>query len=121
MIKLWGRKNAYNVQKVLWSLQELAIDFQHRDVGSHPGDLDTKEFRAINPHGRIPVIQDGDQIIWESNTIVRYLYRHYGDSNALSICAKDEFCASLLSGSRDRIIHAVTSNYCTYRYVRTWC
>ncbi|MEM7563278.1 MAG: glutathione S-transferase family protein [Pseudomonadota bacterium] len=80
MIEFWGRKNAYNVQKVFWGLQELAIDYQHHDVGSQPGELDTPDFRSINPHGRVPVIRDGAGIVWESNTILRYLYARYGNN-----------------------------------------
>ncbi len=49
MIEIWGRSNAYNVQKVLWALHELGLQFQHHDVGSKPGDLDTPEFLSMNP------------------------------------------------------------------------
>ena len=83
MIEFWGRKNAYNVQKVLWGLKELAIDFTHHDVGSNPGELDTPDFRSLNPHGRVPVIRHDENIVWESNTVLRYLYAQFG-SNKLS-------------------------------------
>jgi glutathione S-transferase len=78
MIELWGRRNAYNVQKVIWTLEELSIEYQHRDVGSNDGDLDQLHFAELNPHRRIPVLIDNDQIIWESNSITRYLARQYG-------------------------------------------
>lgn len=78
MIELWGRKNAYNVQKALWTLEELNLEYTHHDVGSTPGDLETPEFLALNPHARIPVIRDNDAIVWESNSIVRYLAANYG-------------------------------------------
>ena len=77
MIELWGRPNAYNVQKALWILRELGLEFIHYDVGSRRGDLDTPEFLALNPHGRIPVIRDNDAVVWESNSIVRYLAARY--------------------------------------------
>lgn len=80
MIELWGRKNAYNVQKVLWTLGELNIDYVHHDVGSEPGDLDTAEFIKLNPHARIPVLVDDHRAIWESNTIVRYLSATCGEN-----------------------------------------
>ena len=73
MIELWGRKNAYNVLKVLWALGELGLDYRHYDVGSSAGELETSEFLALNPHARIPVIRDRRGVFWESNTIVRYL------------------------------------------------
>ena len=80
MIELWGRKNSYNVLKVLWTLAELKIDYRHHDVGSNVGDLETSEFLAMNPHARIPVLVDKGSIIWESNTIVRYLSASYGEN-----------------------------------------
>jgi glutathione S-transferase len=80
MIELWGRKNSYNVLKVLWALAELKIDYSHHDVGSNAGDLETPEFLAMNPHARIPVLVDKGSVIWESNTIVRYLCGTYGEN-----------------------------------------
>ena len=78
MVELWGRKNSYNVLKVLWTLAELNIEYKHHDVGSNVGDLESPEFLALNPNGRIPVLVDKGSAIWESNTIVRYLCAVYG-------------------------------------------
>lgn len=80
MIELWGRKNSYNVQKVLWALAELNLEYTHQDVGSNEGDLETSKFLAMNPHARIPVLVDKGSVIWESNTIVRYLSAAYGEN-----------------------------------------
>ncbi|HVN01439.1 MAG TPA: glutathione S-transferase N-terminal domain-containing protein [Caulobacteraceae bacterium] len=82
MITLWGRPNSINVQKVLWTLGELGLAFEHVDAGGDAGGLDDPAFRARNPHGRVPVLRDGDVAIWESNTIVRYLFAAYGDETA---------------------------------------
>ena len=79
MLKIWGRRSAYNVQKVLWTAGELGLSYEHIDVGGVVGQLDAPEFRAMNPHGRIPVMVDGATIVWESNTIVRYLGATYGN------------------------------------------
>ena len=78
MLKIWGRRSAYNVQKVLWTVGELGLPYEHIDVGGVAGQLDAPEFLAMNPHGRIPVIVDGMTVLWESNTIVRYLGATYG-------------------------------------------
>jgi len=78
MIELWGRKNSYNVLKVLWVLDELKIKYAHHDVGSQKDDLETVEFLAMNPRARVPVLVDKGSVIWESNTIVRYLSAAYG-------------------------------------------
>jgi glutathione S-transferase len=77
MITLWGRRNSINVQKVLWTLDELGLAFEHIDAGGDAGGLDEPAFRAMNPHGRVPVLKDGKTAIWESNTIVRHLCAAY--------------------------------------------
>jgi glutathione S-transferase len=78
MITLWGRKNSINVQKVLWTLAELNLSYEHKNVGGDNGGLDSAEFLQLNPHGRIPVLQDSKLTVWESNSIVRYLCAQYG-------------------------------------------
>src|SRR5271169_1496999 len=78
MITLWGRPSSINVQKVLWTLGELALPFEHIDAGGDAGGLDDPAFRAMNPHGRVPVLKDGETAIWESHVIVRYLAAAYG-------------------------------------------
>ena len=76
-ITLWGRRSALNVQKVLWTLGELGLDFVQRDVGGRFGGLDAPEFRRLNPNGRVPVLEDAGSVIWESHSIVRYLAARY--------------------------------------------
>ena len=78
VVTVWGRRSAFNVQKVLWALGELAIPHAHVEAGGAAGGLDAPEFLAMNPHGRIPVLSDGDLVLWESHTIVRYLAARYG-------------------------------------------
>jgi len=77
-LTLWGRANSFNVQKPLWALAELGLPFRHIDAGGAAGGLDTPAFLAMNPHGRIPVLQDGAASVWESHSIVRYLSAAYG-------------------------------------------
>jgi glutathione S-transferase len=77
-VKVWGRRSAYNVQKVLWALGELGLAHEHVEAGGTAGGLERPEFLALNPHGRIPVLADGDAVVWESNTIVRYLAARHG-------------------------------------------
>ena len=77
---MWGRGSAYNFQKVHWFLEELDIDYEHINVGGSAGGLDTPEFLAMNPNGRIPVIEDNGEVIWESNTILRYLAATYSQN-----------------------------------------
>jgi glutathione S-transferase len=79
MLRIWGRRSSFNVQKVLWLAAELGIDYDHVPVGGDLGGLDEPAFRAINPHGRIPALQDGDLAVWESHAILRYLAARFGD------------------------------------------
>lgn len=79
MLKIWGRINSANVKKVVWVAQELALPFQRIDVGGPFGGVNTPEFLALNPNGTVPVIEDDDFVLWESNSIVRYLASKYGD------------------------------------------
>jgi glutathione S-transferase len=78
MLKIWGRRNSSNVQKVMWLVGELGLEHAHISVGGKFGGLDDPAYRAMNPHGRIPVIRDGDLVVWESQAILRYLAAQYG-------------------------------------------
>src|SRR6266700_1143610 len=78
MLKVWGRRSSFNVQKVMWLIGELGLEHRHIDAGGRFGGLDTSAFLAMNPHGRVPVIQDGDATVWESHAIVRYLAARHG-------------------------------------------
>ncbi len=79
MLTLYGRATSSNVQAVMWALAELGLDYERIDRGETFGGLDTAEFRAMNPHGRIPVLMDGDgPAIFESGAILRYLGGRYG-------------------------------------------
>ncbi len=79
MIKIWGRASSSNVQTVMWAAAELGLKVQRIDWGGAFGGNDDPEFRAMNPNGLIPVMKDGDTVIWESPAIVRYLGAKYGD------------------------------------------
>jgi glutathione S-transferase len=57
---------------------ELGLAHEHISVGGKYGGLDDPAYRAMNPHGRIPVIQDRDLAVWESQSILRYLAAEYG-------------------------------------------
>ncbi len=81
MLTIWGRNNSINVQKVMWTVAELGLEHQRHDVGRQFGGLDTAEFRAMNPNGLIPTIDDDGTIVWESNAVVRYLAAKYGSGS----------------------------------------
>ncbi len=70
---VWGRNTSSNVMKVLWALGELDLPFERIDVGGAFGKTDTPEYRAMNPTGLVPTLQEGAFTLWESNAICRYL------------------------------------------------
>ena len=82
MLKVWGRKNSSNVRKVLWCAEELALPYDREEAGGAFGVVDSPQYRALNPNGRVPMIEDGDFVLWESNAIVRYLAARYGSDTS---------------------------------------
>ena len=79
MLKIWGRKNSSNVRKVLWVAEELGLEYESLNAGGAFGVNDQSAYLAKNPNGLVPMIEDGDFVLWESNTIVRYLAAQYAD------------------------------------------
>lgn len=78
MLKIWGRTNSINVQKVLWTVEELGVAYERIDAGMGHGVVNEPAYRAMNPNGRVPTIDDAGFVLWESNAIVRYLAAKHG-------------------------------------------
>ena len=78
MLTIHGRISSVNVQKVVLACEELRLPYDRRDAGGAFGIVNTPEYRAMNPNGLVPVLIDGDCVLWESNAIVRYLGAAYG-------------------------------------------
>jgi len=79
MLKLYGRKDSSNVQAVRWCLEELGLEYSREDRGHRFGGLDTAEYRAMNPHGKVPVlVHDDHPALFESGAILRYLANVFG-------------------------------------------
>src|SRR3981081_3326546 len=72
-LQIWGRANSVNVQKVLWCLRELDLAYHRIDAGMAFGRNRYPDYLAMNPNGRVPSLVDGDFVLWESNSIMRYL------------------------------------------------
>jgi glutathione S-transferase len=82
-LRLWGRLSSINVRKVVWSLQEIGVPFERIDAGLDFGLVHTPEYAARNPNQLVPLLQDGDFSLWESNVIVRYLCARYAAADTL--------------------------------------
>ena len=89
MLKIWGRNNSINVQKVLWCCAELNLPFERIDAGMAFGVNNTPEYKAMNPNALVPVINDDGFILWESHAIVRYLAHKHGNGTLCPAGAQD--------------------------------
>ena len=78
MLKVWGRNTSSNVQKAMWAVGELGLENERFDVGGTFGKNREPAYLNMNPNGLVPTLQDGDFILWESNSIIRYLARNHG-------------------------------------------
>jgi glutathione S-transferase len=82
-LKIWGRANSVNVQKVLWCLRELDLTYERIDAGMAFGNNTEPDYLAMNPNGRVPTLVDGDYVLWESNSVMRYLVLAYGKGSPI--------------------------------------
>jgi len=82
-LRIWGRANSVNVQKVLWCLRELDLDYERIDAGMAFGRNHDPDYLAMNPNARVPTLVDGDFVLWESNSIMRYLVLAYAAGSPL--------------------------------------
>jgi glutathione S-transferase len=81
MLKIWGRISSLNVRKVVLVAQELGLPFERVDAGGAFGIVTTPDYLAKNPNGLVPVVEDDQVLLWESNVVVRYLCaRHSPDA-----------------------------------------
>jgi len=78
MIKIWGRNTSINVQKVMWAVSELGQPHERIDVGGAFGKNNEAPYLAMNPNGLVPTLEEDDFVLWESNSVVRYLASKFG-------------------------------------------
>jgi glutathione S-transferase len=79
MLKVWGRNTSSNVQKVMWALGEMGVKCERIDIGGPFGKNKEPAYLAMNPNGLVPTLEEEDGfLLWESNSIVRYLAAKHG-------------------------------------------
>ena len=86
MLKIWGRINSVNVKKALWAADELGLKYERVNAGMEHGVTKTPEYLKMNPNSLVPTIDDDGFVLWESNSIVRYLAAKHGMG---TLCPKD--------------------------------
>lgn len=82
-LKIYGTMMS-RATRVLWMAEELGVDYSLESVDVHKGEQNTADFQALNPNARVPVIEDGDTVLWESLGINLYLAKKHGGSLAAS-------------------------------------
>ena len=84
MIKIWGRNTSSNVQKAMWAVGELGLEHHRIDIGGAFGMNKEPKYLAMNPNGLVPTLEEEDGfLLWESNSIVRYLAGKHDKTGAL--------------------------------------
>ena len=83
VLRVLGKASSINVRKVLWTCDEIGVPYRREDWGSGYASTSTPEFLALNPNGQVPVIEDENGVLWESNTICRYLAAKHGRTDLL--------------------------------------
>jgi glutathione S-transferase len=73
VLRILGRSTSGNVQKVVWLLEEIAQPYRREDYGRQFNNTQDAAYLRLNPNGKVPTLVDGDVVVWESNTILRYL------------------------------------------------
>jgi glutathione S-transferase len=93
-IRIWGRTDSSNVQKVLWCCDELGVDYERVDLGGKFGGNRAGSYLRLNPNGLVPTIEDGEFVLWESNSVLRYLVDKYGGGRLLPRTPEDRASAN---------------------------
>jgi glutathione S-transferase len=88
MLKILGKASSINVRKVLWTCAEIGLPFEREDWGAGFRDTRDPAFLALNPNAMVPVVRDGDFVLWESNTVCRYLATAHGRHDLLPVEAR---------------------------------
>lgn len=76
MLKLHFAPNS-RAGRIVWLLEELGLEYELNKMSFHPKDLKSDAHRARHPLGRIPVLEDGDVLLWESGAIVEYILERH--------------------------------------------
>ena len=92
-LQIWGRMSSINVKKVVWAAQELGLDFDRHEAGGVHGVVKTPPYIELNPNSQIPVMEDGEYVLWESNVITRYLSAKHSSGNFYPTDLQERFDA----------------------------
>jgi glutathione S-transferase len=93
MLRIWGRLSSINVRKVVFTAQALGIGFERIDAGNEFGITRTPAYLTKNPNAEVPLVEDGDFSLWESNVVVRYLCARHAPGTLYPLALTQRFDA----------------------------
>ncbi|MFC5522916.1 glutathione S-transferase family protein [Polaromonas jejuensis] len=93
MLHIWGRISSINVRKVVWAAKELDLEVQRTDAGRQFGIVKEPDYLRKNPNALVPMIEDGELVLWESNVIVRYLCARHSPGHLYPLTLPERFTA----------------------------
>jgi glutathione S-transferase len=76
MLQLYGNPRS-RAMRCLWMLEEMGKPYQLIEKTTRADDLQSADYRRLNPNARIPTLVDGDLVLWESMAINLYLAQKY--------------------------------------------
>ncbi len=109
-LQIWGRMSSINVKKVVWTAQELGLDFERHEAGGVHGVVKTPAYIALNPNSTIPVLQDTDYVLWESNVITRYLCAKHSMGNFYPTDLQERFDAERWMEWQQTLVNPASRN-----------
>ena len=109
-LKIWGRISSINVRKVVWTAQELGLNFDRHEAGGVHGVVKTPAYMALNPNSQIPVMEDGNYALWELNVITRYLCARHSPGNLYPSDLQERFDAERWMEWQQTMINPASRN-----------
>ena len=109
-LQIWGRISSINVKKVVWAAQELSLNFDRHEAGGVHGVVKTPAYVALNPNSQIPVMEDADYVLWESNVITRYLCAKHSPGNLYPTDLQERFDAERWMEWQQTMINPASRN-----------
>ncbi len=109
-LQIWGRMTSINVKKVIWTAQELGLDFARHEAGGVHGVVKTPGYMTLNPNSQVPTLEDGDYVLWESNVITRYLSAQYSMGHLYPENLKERFDAERWMEWQQTLVNPASRN-----------
>ena len=81
--------------RVIWLFEELGLPYELVQFKLGSPEMRAPEFLKVSPMGRVPVLLDGKQTIFESGAIVQYVLAKYGDGALVPDMSTPEFATYL--------------------------